>query len=237
MQSFLGDREINEDYIASAENGTGMDFVLCDGLGGHGKGEVASEMAALQILQELKAHPQGGEQSIADAFEAAQKKLLAEQARQNMRNAMKTTAVVLRIGEKEAMWGHIGDSRLYLFYRNKLVLRTLDHSVPQMLVLAGDIKEMQIRNHPDRNRLLRVMGAEWSANRYEIAAPRDRSLCQAFLLCSDGFWECITEKEMVKCLKKSSSAADWMERMLEIVRKNGASQEMDNHSAITLLLE
>ena len=118
----------------------------------------------------------------------------------HLKNSMKTTAVVLLTDNEKAIWAHIGDSRLYVFRKNKIVLRTLDHSVPQMLVSSGDIKEKEIRNHPDRNRLLRVMGVPWKRQEYEISEIRSLSECQAFLLCSDGFWEYITEKMMCKYL-------------------------------------
>ena len=79
--------------------------------------------------------------------------------------------------------------------------RTIDHSIPQMLALAGEIKEKEIRRHPDRNKLLRVVGTDWENPQYEISEDVEKTGGEAFLLCSDGFWENITEKEMVKCLK------------------------------------
>ena len=71
---------------------------------------------------------------------------------------MKTTVVVLHIKNKNARWAHVGDSRLYFFKNKKLIERTLDHSVPQNLVVCKEIKEKDIRYHADRNRLLRVLG-------------------------------------------------------------------------------
>lgn len=234
MISEVGNREINEDYVGAVTEPGLSCFVLADGLGGHGKGEVASEMATESILAHFKNCGEMSEEQMAQAFEDAQQKLLHTQAELHAKADLKTTAVVLLVNENSAMWGHVGDSRLYLFYKNKVVLRTLDHSVPQMLVLAGDIKEKQIRLHPDRNRLLRVMGNEWGAQKYDISEPRDLSKCQAFLMCTDGFWEYITEKMMCKYLKKSKSAEEWMQLMLDEVKANGANADMDNHSAIAV---
>ena len=235
--SLLGGREVNEDYVlTSVRDGIGR-FILCDGLGGHGQGEVASELIATRVMAYLEAHPGMDAETLSEALEQAQEELLALQSERHLKHAMKTTAVVLEINEDQALWAHIGDSRLYVFRHSKVVLRTLDHSVPQMLVLAGEIKEKEIRRHPDRNHLLRVMGAEWGAQKYDIAPPRALKECQAFLLCSDGFWENITEKEMAKCLRKCTGARDWVERMTEIVHQNGNVGEMDNHSAIAVILD
>lgn len=78
-------------------------------------------------------------------------------------------------------WGHVGDSRLYYFKNGKIVKRTLDHSVPQMLVARGEIDEKEIRHHPDRNRLVRVMGMEWDEPKYQVSEPMpeepDRHFC------------------------------------------------------------
>ena len=118
-----------------------------------------------------------------------------------------------------------------------LVQHTLDHSVPQMLVAAGQIKEKQIRNHPDRNRLLRVLGIDWDTPKYQIADAIAREKNQAFLLCSDGFWELIEEKKMQHCLKKAKTPEQWLKLMEEIVLKNGQGKNMDNYSAVALWLD
>lgn len=234
--SEYGSRDVNEDYAAHAQVQGMQCFVLCDGLGGHGKGEVASELVTNALLGYMQEHPQSDRETIAVAFEHAQAKLLELQEEQHLQSSMKTTAVMLLTDREHAVWAHIGDSRLYLFYRSKIVQRTLDHSVPQMLVMMGKIKEKQIRNHPDRNRLLRVMGTPWGARSYEISDKRSLSKCQAFLLCSDGFWENITEKQMCRFLRKSKTADEWLRLMQEEVRKNGADTDMDNNTAIAVIL-
>ena len=118
-----------------------------------------------------------------------------------------------------------------------MVSRTLDHSVPQMLVLGGQIKESEIRHHKDRNRVLRVLGTPWEGEAYSLADPIEKTGDQAFILCSDGFWELITEKEMEKTLKQSYSVAQWLEKMEKIVQKHGEGKDMDNYSAICVYID
>ena len=228
-----GGRENNEDYVGMYQNGQSWCFVLADGLGGHGKGEVASKLAVEAAIKEFALRGPG-EETLKASFDQAQRAILEGQREDYRARDMKTTLVILHVSENQLWWGHIGDSRLYYFQKGKLRERTLDHSVPQMLVAAGQLKEKQIRNHPDRNRLLRVLGVDWDSPKYQMAESRKREERQAFLLCSDGFWELIDEKKMQHCLKKASSPKEWAELMESIVRKNGQGKNMDNYSAVTV---
>lgn len=231
----VGNREKNEDSIGMYISKDCSCFFLADGLGGHGGGEYASQIA----VETAKSVYENGmtEDSLAEIFERAQHEILSQQM-MNMELAdMKTTLVALEIENDTAKWGHIGDSRLYYFQRNKLVTRTFDHSVPQALVASGKIREKDIRGHEDRNRLLRVLGSPWNKNKYEISSPVKRVPYQAFLLCSDGFWELIDEKTMKYALKKSDTVEEWLEYMVAEVNKNGMDKNMDNNSAIAVWID
>lgn len=103
-----------------------------------------------------------------------------------------------------------------------------------MLVLAHKLKEKKIRGHEDRNKLLRVIGSPWETKKYDCSEIINKNGFQAFLLCSDGFWELIDEKAMTKTLKKSNSVDEWLDAMVEIVRQNGKCTDMDNNSAIAV---
>lgn len=231
-----GDRENNEDSIGMYQNGEEYCFVLADGLGGHGKGEEASRLAVERSVMAF-AEKGGGEEVLNQSFAQAQTAILEGQKADYHAQDMKTTLVLLHVGEESLQWGHIGDSRLYYFKNNKLVRRTLDHSVPQMLVASGQIKEKQIRNHPDRNRLLRVLGIDWDEPKYQIDEPVQREGVQAFLLCSDGFWELVDEKKMQHYLKKAKTPGQWLALMEETVKKNGRGKNMDNYSAVAVWLD
>lgn len=228
----VGGREVNEDSCIVLERDNQYCFVLCDGLGGHGQGEVASGMVTEVFKNCFEAGINNPETFIGETLEIAQNMLISEQIAQNAPNEMKTTATVVLIDSDNIYRGYVGDSRIYTFAKNKVKERTLDHSVPQMLVLAREIKEKDIRNHPDRNRLLKVMGIEWERPQYKIEDKINTKECQAFLLCSDGFWELIDEKQMCKLLKHSKTVQEWVDSMAEIVQKNGEGKNMDNNTAI-----
>ncbi len=228
-----GDREINEDAVGYYENGNNFCFILCDGLGGNGMGDVASGLVKDVFIDQFS-KTDDMVNFLGQTFSAAQQILMTEQADRHATQKMKTTAVALVTDEKSAYIGHIGDSRLYMFKNNKVKLRTLDHSIPQMLVLSKEIKESEIRNHPDRNIVLRVMGIEWEEPMYELMQPVSLKKCQAFLLCSDGFWELIEEDEMCRLLKKSLTPNEWLISMADVVKRNGKGCNMDNYSAIAV---
>ena len=233
--SKTGGRDNNEDSAISVESNHNYCFVVADGLGGHGKGEVASQLVAEVFEREFWANSVNNENFIIDTFQKAQDEVVELQQLQRETGGMKTTAVVLTIVEGQCDWGHIGDSRLYIFNENKVKLRTLDHSVPQMLVAAGAIKEKHISTHPDRNRILRAIGGEWDSPKYELAQNKlPLRECQAFLLCTDGFWEHITEKKMRKFLKRSKTVKEWLDAMVAEVEKNGTGRNMDNYTAIAI---
>ena len=231
-----GERERNEDAIAVFNREGVCCFVLCDGLGGHGRGDAASA-AACRVFGEVFEHTYDfyPRPFFEEAVEKANQEILEMQQREGCIAGMKTTLVSLLICKDHCTWCHIGDSRLYLFQNNAVTCRTLDHSVPQMLANAGNIKEKEIRFHPDRNRLLRALGSDEESIRYDVSAPCRLDDCQAFLLCSDGFWEYIDEKQMCKLLHKSTDASDWLKKMQAVVLENGAGKNMDNYSAIAVM--
>lgn len=229
-----GSRDVNEDSVgAFCEGDTGL-FIVADGLGGHGKGDVASKITVETFLKNAGNRAGPLDEQLRLLFSEAQANITSEQKRTGGFSQMKTTACALMMRGKDVMWGHIGDTRLYAFSKHRIVARTLDHSVPQMLVVSREIKEKDIRDHPDRNKLLRVLGIAGESLRYELSKQRRLGKFHAFLLCSDGFWELIFEEEMTDCLKQSTSVDEWLAKMKAIVEKRGSDRAMDNYSAVAV---
>lgn len=231
----VGDRPVQEDSIGVAENEKGLCCILCDGLGGHGMGDAASSLVVSVVKDRFLRNEADLADFLGQAFCAAQDSLMAEQKARRAQEKMKTTAAAMVTDRRKVYIGHVGDSRIYIFGRNGKWRRTGDHSIPQMLVMTREIKESEIRRHPDRNILLRVMGVEWEKPMYELMRPIDLSACDGFLLCSDGFWELIEETDMTEALHTSASAEEWLEKMIRIVSSHGSDRKMDNNSAIAVL--
>ena len=143
---------------------------------------------------------------------------------------MHTTAVVLIVQHDLALWGHIGDTRLYYFHEGRLQKQTSDHSVPQLLANAGEIDASDIRFHEDRNRLLRSIGSEDSFKPHLEQSPIILHSGDAFLLCTDGFWEYVFEAEMAEDLQQTSSAEQWLKSME--LRLLGRAPEGTHHPVL-----
>lgn len=226
-----GTRDHNEDDCGISSYGDAHCLVVADGLGGHGGGDVASK-CAVDAVWTLFMERGFSDHFFADAFSGAQNAILEQQALTQRFSTMKTTLVVLVVDNGWIHWAHIGDSRLYIFRGKRLLRRTLDHSVPQMLAQAGEIREADIRHHPDRNRLMRVMGVRNDAPRFEVGKPIRLTGAYQFLLCTDGYWELIEEDDMLRTLKESATPQQWLSQMNRIILENGRGQEMDNYTAI-----
>lgn len=231
--TFSGSREINEDSLGTACNGDSFCFAVADGLGGHGGGKDASSIAVKTVCDRFVADG-WSDHFFEDVFQQAQETILLEQDRQHCPSRMKTTMVLLVLHDGKADWAHVGDSRLYFFKNGKLKSHTLDHSVPQMLVLSHEIKEADIRYHPDRNRLLRVLGLKNVPPRYDSSGPLKLKGTTTFLLCTDGFWELAKETDMTVALKASSTLKDWMQTLVNIIETNGTGTDMDNYTGIAV---
>jgi serine/threonine protein phosphatase PrpC len=234
MLSKAGSRPENQDCVAAGERPDGRLFVLCDGLGGHGRGDAASTMASQAALAAFEGDGAAGETLLRACVQAAQQALVGEQLRTGRMDQLKTTIVLLHLTETTARWAHIGDSRLYVYYGERLLARTLDHSVPQQLVIRGALDAGDIRFHPERNRLTHVLGVAWDAPRPVVSDEVALMRPMSFLLCSDGFWELIDEAGMSGLLAAGRTPADWLKQMERVVRRGGRIRPMDNYSAIAV---
>ena len=170
-------------------------------------------------------------------FEYAQDSLLKQKKKLKVTRQMCTTAVALLIENNKAYIGYIGDSRIYVVENDGVSYRTIDHSVPQILALHGDITDEDISHHPDRNKLLRALGMEWERPMYSLEKPLKLKNNQGFLLCSDGFWEWIEQKQICSMLKETNSAKQWLDSMVEVVESNSKGAVMDNCSAIVVKIK
>lgn len=226
-----GERQINEDCLGVTIRADAIVFVLCDGLGGHGNGDAASSHVVSMMDHCLN---QG--LTVEESIMQSQNTLLEKQKAAHQEDSIKTTLTCLVVTGDHAQYVHVGDSRIYLFDKGKYRMRSQDHSVPQMLVNSGAIREEAIRGHEDRSRLLRVMGTEWNTPKYQWGPKIPLTKDATFLLCSDGFWELIDEKTMSKLLKKSDTPQEWLTNMEQEVIRNGRGTNMDNYSAIAVFI-
>ncbi|MBR4766681.1 MAG: protein phosphatase 2C domain-containing protein, partial [Clostridia bacterium] len=136
--SCIGNRVINEDSYSTKEKNGSYCFTVCDGLGGHAKGEIASKSCADTFSEEFENFSGDTLKFFQTAFDSAAERFRNLAKESPVLELMKTTVVSLVISGEKCSWAHIGDSRLYGFQNGKAVLCTSDHSVPEMLVKSGE---------------------------------------------------------------------------------------------------
>lgn len=228
--SKIGARKQNQDSLGWKQaNGYSL-FVLADGLGGHTGGIFAAQMAIDLMLDRM---PATAEQ-LAEAFEKAHQAICAAQKDYPDQAQMASTLVALTLKENQAMWAHVGDARIYWIRKGIILHQSKDHSIPQLLVSDGEITTEQIRHHPDRNRLHRALGDTHTQINPRLSPDAQQiESGDVFLLCSDGFWEWVTEEQMLMDLVNSSSSQQWLDNM-ETSLLAQANGNIDNYSAIAI---
>jgi PPM family protein phosphatase len=233
----VGGRQNNEDACGDLWLGNAGCWVVADGLGGHRGGETASSLAVQAVLASFQANPEFSTAALRQHLEAAQQAILKAQKEQPNLAGMRTTIVVLITDSLHALWAHVGDSRLYCLDAGRIAFRTKDHSVVQAMVSAGELSPREIRHHEDRNRLLRCLGNSNGDLRPEFL-PQGRTLYRGttFLLCTDGFWENISEAEMEVDLAKADSPRDWLAKM-ETRLLERTTEDSDNYTAMAVFFD
>lgn len=232
----IGGREKNEDYLAVAIENNIACFIVADGLGGHAAGDIAAKTACDKIINLFKKNPKLDIKQLSNYIDIANNEILNAQKQNMLYKSMRTTIVILICDQEKAIWGHVGDSRIYYFSNQKIVYHSLDHSVPQVLVNLGEIAFEDIRTHEDRNRLTKVLGSKENVKSDVIKEPVYINAGNAFLLCTDGFWENVWEKEMEEDLSKSNTPEKWLNLMQDRLQKRVKSNH-DNYSAIAVWLQ
>ena len=228
----IGGREANQDALG-LERGKFQAWLLADGLGGHRGGDTAAKLAVEQGLRFIRAQMGDLPTLLQGSLEAGHQAVINKALEVTELNGMRTTAVLLLSDGHQAGWAHVGDARLYLFHKGMLIKQTRDHSVTQKLVIAGEISARDMRSDPDRNRLIRVLG---QVENFKVDVCREIVKLQAgdaFLLCSDGFWESVWEMEMEVDLIKAVTPKEWLELMhIRLLKRVDGSH--DNYSAIAV---
>lgn len=231
------DRPVNEDYLLASDLGNRQFFAVADGLGGHGLGDVASSTACLVAERAFRNIDRLDNSMFDKLFNMAHEALIRRQDKEGTPGKMKTTFNLLCLDESTVYWSHIGDSRTYYFKDGNLIKRTVDHSVPQLLASTGQIEETDIRFHEDRNRLLKVLGAREVTPAFECEEPIKLEGNQQFLLCSDGFWERISEEQMLLCLEEATEPTIWLDNMVELAMRNRRNEKGDNCTALAVWID
>lgn len=235
-------RDHNEDVVASdAEIGL---VVLADGMGGYKAGEVASEIAVLTIVAELKEAMLGLEPGqvdpvtemqaeglmVMDAVQKANASIYQVSQNEPQCAGMGTTLVMALFTNDRALVGHIGDSRMYRLRDEELMQLTEDHSLLQEQLNSGLITPEQARTSANKNLVTRALGVdpevELELHEHEVEVG------DIYLLCSDGLTDLVEDETIHATLKKFSTNLELAAtHLIELANDHGGK---DNISVILI---
>lgn len=238
VRSEPGQRDSNEDRVLVCREGPRWLAVLADGAGGHARGAEAARLA-VECL-EAKLHGDGAPftaEALSAAVLAAHAEVSrAQTARSGGRDRMHTTVVVLWVdsGRQQALWSHVGDSRLYLVRHGHAERLTADDSVVQRMLDAGLLTPLQAQAHPQKNQLIAALGIDDALEPHTVAQPLPLEDGDAFLLCSDGWWGSLDDDAAISLTAgEAATPHEWLGAMQSRIERQSVPRQ-DNFSAIAV---
>ena len=202
----IGNRPQQNDRAALMNGARAPGYVLADGIGGASASEQVLHTAR-QVFDEFKPGDGPGTERVAQLL----RDIVNETHLVIKMNAVaaQTEAHASFVGlvmtpHGEAVWGHVGDSRLYRFTDGKCVARTSDAPYIEHLVSSDRLPEDAARNHRKSKLLLNVMGNSRKEPFVAIDSATGLAPGDSFLLCSDGLWHFFTDAELAAVTARSS---------------------------------
>lgn len=186
-------------------------FCVCDGMGGHAAGEVASSIAVETIA---KTAPQSADAArLAAAVEAANAAVIEAALNGLGKPGMGCTATCAYIENDTLAIAHVGDSRAYLLHEGTLIRVTRDHSYVEELVDAGEITADEARVHPNRSVITRALGSDPAmyADHFTLHIEEGDRL----ILCSDGLSSMIPDSDIENIATQSSTAQICVDNLVD----------------------
>ena len=214
-----------EEVRSVALGGPAVGLMMADGLGGHGRGDLASRTATRIVLQALAAAPRPGLGEVRAALELANGALLAGEldGASDHRPGPQTTATVLVFTDDSVQIANVGDTRLYRMRDDVVELLTKDHSQAAELLRLKVITPHQARNHPGRHLLTRSVGADLTLRVESVARavyPGD-----TYAVCTDGCWSGLEQEDLEAAFSEdpAAGARRLVERAIDMGGDDNAS--------------
>lgn len=222
-------RQYNEDYLAHFSTSSGYCVIVCDGMGGHAAGDVASQAAVEAIkhyLQDGTITKLDTPDSLLNAIEFANYRLREMVEQKPALAGMGTTCVIALFNNNEMYAAHAGDSRLYLIRNKEIKQISKDHSTVQQLIDAGAMSEEEAKQSNKRNQITKAIGifekVEPSISQTPILLkPYDK-----ILLCTDGLTTHLEDKEIRKIISLNEDVQTAALKLTESANANGGSDNI-----------
>jgi protein phosphatase len=200
-------------------------LAVCDGMGGHAAGDVASSVALGELVA-LDGESHGGDAlqqldaTIHAANAALQSRVRAEPDLAGMGTT--TTALVLH-GQRIAL-AHIGDSRCYLLRDGEITRLTHDHTFVQRLVDEGKITEDEAERHPQRSVITRVLTGD--PDDEPDLSVREARVGDRYLVCSDGLTGVVRDDTLAEVLGEHDDPGTCAQALVDLALRGGGADNI-----------
>lgn len=236
IDSRIGGRKENQDSAGLRETKLGYLIVVCDGMGGMQGGSVASQIAVQTILEsvasaDVQANPS---MTLIKAIRNANMAIIEEGRGNPDLQGMGTTVTALLLTPHSVLTAYLGDSRIYQIRNGEKVFRTFDHSMVFEMVKEKVISEEQARLSDQSNVIMKALGITPDIEVEVVERPYRKG--DRFVLCTDGFWGAMPEKEFIRHLSEKNSLDKILDSTANIVESIGrnSGKEYDNLTAAIL---
>ena len=232
----IGGRTEDQDCLAYNEVNGRQFFAVCDGMGGHAGGCVASLTAASAISEafDRQAEVVPTKDVMTSAVTEANAAVYKMAQENPSLRGMGTTLTLLVIDKEAAYVTHIGDSRIYQLRKGKKIFRTFDHSIVFEQVAKGKMTEEEARQHPRSNVLSRAVGILPDVD--VVVTKLAYRKGDRFVLCCDGVWNTQPEKAIIEMLTTHQEVETTCMSSRSMVEKigNDGGGKHDNHTMIAV---
>lgn len=205
----VGQTDIGKRRKANEDNGghfvtiNGLVSVVCDGMGGHVGGAVASATAVEAIHEFLECqYYDDPREAIGLAIQAANEAIIRKTEKQPELSGMGSTCVLLLVRDGKVYIGHVGDSRIYLIREKNIIQLTKDHSFVQTLVDMGHITKEEAEHHPRKNEITNALGLPEMSPATVRNDAIEPQAGDCFLLCSDGLSGMVSDRAIERIVSK-----------------------------------
>jgi serine/threonine protein phosphatase PrpC len=224
-----GNFKKNRDYFAYVERDNMACWVLGDGLDSDPE-TLSAEIVAKSVINDFTANPSMKRRHIKKYIKNANKALLRESGIIKLQS----TVLVVVSNYNSIRWGSVGNTRLYNLRKGRINLKSKDHSIAQMMVEADEIEERKLNQHQERNNLTKYLGHDKRVKPY-VSKKFEVKDDDILLMCTSGFWENSTKKELKKVLKDSTEAKEFVDNLEDSILSKG-DNNLDNYSMVSIFI-
>ncbi len=219
----------NEDRATALTNSRGnILLVVCDGMGGQNKGDLAASLAIDTISQAFRdkesfTNAFFAKRWVANVIREANTEVYRQASKNEKYHGMGTTVTLVLIVNDYMIVAHVGDSRAYTFRNRILTQITEDQTYVQYLYRIGEITKEEIATHPKRHVLMNALGIYPSLDLDVKSMPY---MGDTILVCSDGLYNNVSENDLLTIIKGTDSPDQKVNELVSLANNNGGSDNI-----------